>query len=80
MIKIKIKDIELTMEEAKELHGELDKLFGEPAVLPWDIPKPHYPYPSYPGYPNEPFTIPGIGYPPIITYTTSGTITTDDMQ
>lgn len=79
MIKIKIKDVELTMEEAKELHGELDKLFGQqnsPAIPGL----PSYPYPSYPWYPNDPFTIPGTGYPPIITYTTSGTITTDDMQ
>jgi len=62
MIKIKVKDIELTAEEAKELFEELKMLFGEKSPLPWDIPSPCYP--SYPGvpYPSFPYS-PGTGHP-----------------
>lgn len=72
MIKIKIKGTELTMDEAKEIYEELGKLFGQQSspALPG---LPTYPYPSYP------FPVPDVGYP-VITYTTSETVTTGGVQ
>lgn len=63
MIKIKVKGIELTPEEAKELFEELKIIFGEKQPLPWDIPSPYYP--SYPGIPYLGFHYPTITYGPL---------------
>lgn len=51
MIKITIKDIELTPSEAKEVFEDLKSLFGEKRPLPWDSPYPFtpaFPYPQPP--------------------------------
>ena len=60
--KITIKGIELTLDEAKELKGELDSLFGGTQFIPY--------YPYYPPYnpQPEPFI-----YQPFITWGDSGT-------
>ena len=55
MIRIKIKDIELSLEEAREVYNELHRLFGKIAPGPWL-------YPQKLREPWEPF--------PIVTYTT----------
>ena len=44
-IKLDHKEIDLTLDEAKELKQELDKLFTEPYVVqPWIQPQPYIPY------------------------------------
>ena len=71
MIKIKIKDIELTLDEAREMFDELGKLFAYPSQQPILPILPNIPFqPAFPYPPYNP-TAPSIGYPPIVTYTSN---------
>lgn len=47
-IRIDGKVIELSLEQARKLHGELDKLFGAKALVSWQYVYP----PTYPTYPR----------------------------
>lgn len=50
-VKIKIQDIELSPEEAREVYLELKQLFGEQEIRPY-IPQPYVPVsPSVPQWP-----------------------------
>ena len=68
------KEIELTMEEARELRDQIDGLFSKPVESsPVIIPYPYYPVPDY----RRPWIEP---YYPVITCGGSDTTTTSDTD
>jgi hypothetical protein len=85
-LRIKGKEIDLTLEDAKELRDALNKVFAEPVTIKEYV--PYYPYIPYEPYkPYEPYiqpywgdgtgqTFPGLYCSP---NTTSGTLTVGDM-
>ena len=52
-VKIKIQDIELSLEEAREVYLELKKVFDRPEAVPY-IPGPYVPAPWQPVSPSVP--------------------------
>ena len=88
-LRIKGKEIDLTLEDAKELRDALNKVFAEPVTIKEYVPyTPYIPYIPYEPYkPYEPWiqpywgdgtgqTFPGLYCSPNLT---SGTITVGDM-
>jgi hypothetical protein len=53
-LKIGGKDIEVSLEEAKQLHTDLNELFSTAAPEQTFVPVPYPTYPIYPTYPTYP--------------------------
>ena len=68
-ISIKIKGVDFTTDEARQIYKELDGLFGVNPVVPWS--PPVFPSPNYtpltPIYPTSPFYLTS-GPEPVITF------------